>query len=536
MRERLNWKSNQALIPLSIGLIGHRNISEFEQNQLLLEFDSAIENLIGKDRETPFILFTSLAKGADQIGFRSKFRDQMTIVAILPFRVDEYERDFDSAQDLFEFQKCLAESDLVHQPFLDTNPPVDRNLRYQECANWISDRSNILIALWNGEFNNKPGGTSDTLRYRTKFRSVEESLHGVNRDFLHISTSNSLASKNIECTCTGHSNPSEMLVSDRKVLGAFNKELRLRTSSSASPKFESPLLIDEIASSLKRRHLKVSRSILLGGLITLNLVNLTQITQSDRFFLMTLIMGLVTFGFWYTSVKSKLKVRYENFRIFAETLRIQGLWDVVGLKKHILSDTQVSIETDSWVFRLYINLVLCSELTNNSGYLHKVEEEQKTRVASIEWITAQTNYLGGDGQTRGAISRSKRSIKVYENLTRVFLVAASATFVINQVLGIKRRSFNSDAIYATYSMVVPLALSISAGCAAYIQFLGAREIVNRLSSSMEIFKRGLQQITTNKEVDNLATIEKIVEEIGLESYRESTFWYRINQSREIKPV
>ena len=309
MRERLNWKSNQALIPLSIGLIGHRNISEFEQIKLLLEFDSAIENLIGIDLETPIILLTSLAKGADQIGFRSKFRNQMTIVAILPFRVDEYESDFDSAHDLFEFQKCLAESDLVHQPFKDVNRPIDRNLRYQECANWISDRSNILIALWNGEFNNKPGGTSDTVQYRTKFRSVEESLHGVNRDFLHISTSNWLASKKIECACKGHSNPAEMMVSDRKVLGAFNKELRLRTSRSASPKFDSPLLIDEIASSLKRRHLKVSRSILLVSLITLNLVNLTQFTQSNMFFLMSLIMGTVTFGFWYMSVKSKLKVR-----------------------------------------------------------------------------------------------------------------------------------------------------------------------------------------------------------------------------------
>ncbi len=40
-----------------------------------------------------------------------------------------------------------------------------RDEMYAAVGRYVVDRSDVLIALWDGEVNGKPGGTADTLRY-----------------------------------------------------------------------------------------------------------------------------------------------------------------------------------------------------------------------------------------------------------------------------------------------------------------------------------------------------------------------------------
>ena len=85
-------------------------------------------------------------------------------------------------------------------------------------------------------------------------------------------------------------------------------------------------------------------------------------------------------------------------------------------------------------------------------------------------------------------------------------------------------------------MLIPISLSISAGSIAYIQLMGFKEISSRFESSLRVIQRGLMQLEGIQESIDTKKVFDIVEEVGVESYCESIYWYKINKSKELRPL
>lgn len=61
---------------------------------------------------TPVLVLTSLAKGADRLIESSKFRRRVKVCAVLPLEVDEYLKDFETKGEKDEFRRVLANCEM----------------------------------------------------------------------------------------------------------------------------------------------------------------------------------------------------------------------------------------------------------------------------------------------------------------------------------------------------------------------------------------------------------------------------------------
>ncbi len=537
VHQKVKWNSQSQLIPFTVGLIGHRKLLPQELDRLVTEFDDFLAELFGSFKHTPILLLTSLAEGADRIALRSRFRDSLTICAVLPFEVEDYRSDFQDAHSLKDFEDSLSRVDQCIEVFSSDPKSSQRNLDYRKCANWISDRSNVLVAIWNGKFNDEPGGTSDTISYRIEKNKQVGSLEPINKPLFHILGSNGVEGKVDDCACPFHKSREKESSSDINLIESFNQSILEELQNADLIDIPSNVF-DLMASAAKRKYLYASRIILILGFVALNLLNVTQISNSRIWFFTTLSTFSLTLFFWHRTVRLDLKAKYERFRIIAEALRIQSWWSQIGIKVRLIDHPQTKMDSDNGIRRIAENLSFANELKDLirlKGKKKNVDFAEVHRNAKL-WLTEQMEYLGGNSSKTGAIRVNTNSVRKFELTSKIFIGITLALFTLSQVFQLEESDFSSNTFFILYTMVIPISLSISAGSIAYIQLMGFKEISSRFESSFQVIQQGLKQVEDIKASTDIDKVLNIVEEVGVESYCESIYWYKIRKSKELRPL
>lgn len=167
-------RMSAALVPLVIGVTGHRDLREEDIPQL----QSAVRDILRKLREdyphTPLIFISPLAEGADRLAARVALKMGARLVVPLPMPQAMYEADFANEKSRTEFHELLGQADYSFQVPLLSPPQMmsiqgtARDLQYQEAGKYIARESQIVIALWNGVDNGKVGGTASVVRFQTE--------------------------------------------------------------------------------------------------------------------------------------------------------------------------------------------------------------------------------------------------------------------------------------------------------------------------------------------------------------------------------
>lgn len=94
----------------------------------------------------------------------------------------KYIADFETQASLDEFNYLLKQAISIEVlPTITQLTDENRNLCYQQLAVYLANNTNILIALWDGDTTEKPGGTSQVVRY---FKEINPN----NECFEHILT------------------------------------------------------------------------------------------------------------------------------------------------------------------------------------------------------------------------------------------------------------------------------------------------------------------------------------------------------------
>jgi hypothetical protein len=168
-------------LPLVIGATGHRDLRDEDIPALERAVGGVIERLkrdyLHGDTETPIVLLSSLAEGADQLVARVALDHGFHLIAPLPMQADEYRNDFKASKNahaLPEFNRLLAKAVAAPvMPFVDGNTLHNvreewrRALQYREVGVFIVRHCHVLIALWNGdEKSTAVGGTSEVVRFK----------------------------------------------------------------------------------------------------------------------------------------------------------------------------------------------------------------------------------------------------------------------------------------------------------------------------------------------------------------------------------
>jgi len=168
MMEELQFANSDSLIPLYIGITGHRDIFEKDQTRLKSMIRDFIESKKKKCPHTPVVVLTPLAEGADRLAATAAIESGTDFIAALPMPRDMYIRSFTSEESISEFDKLLEKaSKIIVLPgpkgIPDTliyEDPEYRHELYYQIGMFTVRYCHTLIALWDGVDNKKKSGTA----------------------------------------------------------------------------------------------------------------------------------------------------------------------------------------------------------------------------------------------------------------------------------------------------------------------------------------------------------------------------------------
>jgi hypothetical protein len=167
-----------------IGVTGHRALGDVER------LSEEIERVLARIREmapsspaTPVLLgiVSPLAEGADRLVARAVLRDpEAALEAALPLQPDDYAEDFETDASRQEFSSLLERARMI------TVMPAagSREEAYAQVGDYVVDRCDVLVALWDGLPSRGVGGTAETVAHARE-RGVPLVLVNTNNGAVH---------------------------------------------------------------------------------------------------------------------------------------------------------------------------------------------------------------------------------------------------------------------------------------------------------------------------------------------------------------
>jgi hypothetical protein len=158
-------------LTVNIGITGHRTLPDANefllQEQLSDIFDEtdricqkifASSDILYNDQVPLVRMLSPLAEGSDRIAAKCALNKGCELQCPLPFSRHEYMKDFITESSKAEFTELLSQATSVFEIDCDHG---SRSMNYQQAGTIILGHSDVLIAIWNGEYTEKIGGTGD---------------------------------------------------------------------------------------------------------------------------------------------------------------------------------------------------------------------------------------------------------------------------------------------------------------------------------------------------------------------------------------
>ena len=152
---------------MTIAVTGHRDVVIDET--LLLQLDNFFRKMSKKYEH--IILLSALADGADQCVAEITLKyDNIDLEVPLPLREELYLETIDNKENFYTLAKNAKETFEV--PKVCKNP-------YENLGRYLVDNSDMLLALWDGAYNGKVGGTGQVVTF----------AKGLKKSIVHIEVS-----------------------------------------------------------------------------------------------------------------------------------------------------------------------------------------------------------------------------------------------------------------------------------------------------------------------------------------------------------
>lgn len=144
-----------------VGVTGHRDVDPSDIDHARDAVSRFLEDLRRRLPNTEIVMFSGLADGADRLAARAALELGLRVRAVTPMPLVEYEKDF-SPESLADFRALLEEKNVTLTE-LPMPQGDNRVMAYRQLSDCLIRKSNILLALWDGDDKRLTGGTSDTL-------------------------------------------------------------------------------------------------------------------------------------------------------------------------------------------------------------------------------------------------------------------------------------------------------------------------------------------------------------------------------------
>ena len=265
--------------------LGHRFLEN--ENQVRKNIRASLDYFISIHGQIECI--SNLACGADTIFIQEAIDKKCKIQLILPFQINEYEKDFDS-ESLILFRSIIEKHAYSIHGDLKSSDNVERDLAYQSVGRSNIEECDAILAVWDGEIGKGLGGTKDHVDYAIE---LNKNIHWI-----------------------------------KSVRKSNDIEI---TSESQHTKDAAFKIEDKAAIKLKVIYKRTWSVGIILGLITIFLIELNFIETfsfSSLLYLILSLLVIISFFSAYYLIKvkaNKLKNKFIEHRLKAENLRAQ-LW------------------------------------------------------------------------------------------------------------------------------------------------------------------------------------------------------------------
>ena len=155
---------------LTIGITGHRDLLADEIPALKKKVRDFFVALKSNFPDLDLQLITPLAEGSDRLVADVALDLGMDLIVPLPMPQAEYERDFSSEAAVEAFRESQNKARVIHLRTLqnasgNSLSPEERTRQYAQMGVFISNHSQVLLALWDGKPSSEVGGTASVVNY-----------------------------------------------------------------------------------------------------------------------------------------------------------------------------------------------------------------------------------------------------------------------------------------------------------------------------------------------------------------------------------
>lgn len=176
-----SFVSKERIIPLIIGITGHRNIKNDDYPKIKYSLIRLLSS-IRKDWQSkkgentgPIIVMTGLAIGGDMLTTEVALEMGLEVASVLPMPEQMYSGKYKGEKDLSRFKNLYSKSKFkIELPLLPEHGIKGDEVQYAALGDFIAAHSTMLIALWDGRVADKPGGTSDVVHLKLYGQSAPD--------------------------------------------------------------------------------------------------------------------------------------------------------------------------------------------------------------------------------------------------------------------------------------------------------------------------------------------------------------------------
>jgi hypothetical protein len=585
---------NKGPLPIIVAVTGHIDIRPEDTTALGDRVREILQRLQRKYPHTEIELLSPLAEGADRLVARVALEFGIRLVAPLPMEPDEFKKDFADADSIREFDELRAKA---VRTFVVKGPNGLDDPRphcYARVAAYNVTHCHLLLALWNGLWTHKIGGTSEVVRFCLKrvpltYTGFGRLLDPVDTTMVYhvVTPRRSDPSTNgtpltvrpraplppgLDVDADDEPSQGEQqrvaaaLQSLERVFAntdRFNEhaaesgngaeERRERSRSdlmtqgrtvTLAPEAETIRTLygyaDELAIRYQRRRMRTLNTLFVVVFLTVVAFEFfahglgENTGRSVTIFLYLLLLS-GAYSLWWMAERGGVDKKYLDYRALAEGLRVQFYWRLAHVPGSVAEYyMRYRLQEVEWIrnaFRACEIAIAGSEADNSKGESALGE----LTLVIANWVDRQYQYFAG---TAG---REKHRLEFWEDRSRILaaqgLVVAFVVLGVTIILGPETWA-DMEETHRTGFVALMALIGLSTAAVAlisgYVEKRALSAHIKRFARMTILFERAKEQLAEPMENGDWDGARDVLRELGREALEENADWVMLHRERPLE--
>ena len=518
-------------IPIIFGVTGHRDLREQDIEKLKDSVGGIFDEFKAKYPNTELVLISALAEGADMLVADVAISKGVKLFVLLPYEKEEYIKSFDNKENIEAFNTLYNKAYKI-LPIVASKKEHTSAECYEMLGHSLADKSNILLALWDGKDLGKAGGTSEVVKYQRE---------GVNENRFDAMDGNAI----FIIKTPRISNPidSDFKV-QREYLGEFikdkdfyeifskideiNKELKAQENVSKNILENIMQFSGNKARANQKKFKRASILILILSAIAFASLEYMHSFQKEHFIVGYGAGILLAFGVYAMFMRNgKVQEDFVYSRALAESIRVQnalngGKIDMNVAKEYLKEEHHKY----TWIKVILTNLYTIEK----TPFIPRGDKSQKPK----DWIEGQINYFKNQ-----SIPQRQKRYHFFEKIEKIFyrlgltlLIAMFIWYFFGEHIVKETKEFKHILHTLVFASGISLLIATFIG-EKYLKIEGFEEELYHFKKMLNKFTKAKKELQNVKEYS--PEYEKIVKDIAKKALDENSRWVVMHDSRKAKP-